>query len=308
MTTFLFARRVSLVAAVCLLLSPTGVRANVVLWIDDGSNNIGTVDITTGTVTVVGNAGPDLLTDIGFAADGTLYGTSFTNFYSINQTNGAATFIGNYGGLGNDGMNALIGAPGGVLYAASNATTDLYSVVPSPFGLTTLSGSTGAESAGDLAASGGSLYLSGLDPSNGNDELVKLSVGGGAVTSTIIGDFTQGGATFTGVFGLSDDGTTMYAVNGTTVYSVDLATAQLSTVLDYSGHGLGGANGAAFVNESSTTVPEPGSGLTLGTALLGFGLLVRFRRLIAAPTASPARSNSPDRAIRAGDDTEAQAR
>jgi hypothetical protein len=30
-------------------------------------------------------------------------------------------------------MNALVGAPGGVLYAASNANTSLFSITPSPF-------------------------------------------------------------------------------------------------------------------------------------------------------------------------------
>ena len=42
----------------------------------------------------------------------------------------------------------------------------------------------------------------------------------------------------------------MFAVNSTTIYSVNLTTAALTTVLDYSGHGLGTANGTAFLNEA----------------------------------------------------------
>jgi len=83
-------------------------------------------------VVVKGNAGPDTLTDIGFATNGNLFGTSFTNFYSINQTTGAGTLISALG-VGGGGMNALVGAPGGVLYAASNANTSLFSITPSPF-------------------------------------------------------------------------------------------------------------------------------------------------------------------------------
>src|SRR3954447_3582013 len=64
------------------------------LCIDDTANNIGTVDTVTGTVTLKGNANIGAtLTDIGFDGNGNLYGTSFTNFYSINKNTGAATFI-----------------------------------------------------------------------------------------------------------------------------------------------------------------------------------------------------------------------
>ncbi|MGH7100600.1 MAG: hypothetical protein ACREE4_23530, partial [Stellaceae bacterium] len=151
------AANVSLAAVAALWLGTAVARADTVLWIDDTGNNIGTVDLTTNTTTVIGNANNgDTLTDIGFTADKTLYGTSFTNLYSINQSTGAATLVHSLG-VGGNGMNALVGV-GGNLLAASTTTTSLYSLTPSPYGAVTFTGSTGAASAGDLAFAGGTLY------------------------------------------------------------------------------------------------------------------------------------------------------
>jgi hypothetical protein len=256
----------ALAVAVLWLASPA--HADTILWIDDTSGNIGQVDLTTNTV-VAGSVHPtgQILTDIGFGTNGTLYGTTFANLFSINTSTGAATGIGGNNGIG--GMNALVGSgTAGVLLGAANNTTEVYSISQTTGAVTNFKG-VPLTSAGDLAFAGSTLYESSVN-TNGNDALVN------ATTGAVIGDFNQGATRFSGVFGLADDGTTMYAVAGTEVYSVNLANAALIPLFDYSGHGLGVANGTAFVNEGSTTpVPEPGTFGLLGAGLLGLSFLAR---------------------------------
>jgi hypothetical protein len=242
--------------------SPSGL-----LYIDDSSGNIGTVNLANGDVSVLGNSG-ETLTDIGFTSNGNLYGTTYTGFYSINTTTGAASLIANYGSVGSSDMVALVGSGAG-LYAASRATTDLYAIDPSPFSITTLTGATGGVSAGDLAfaLSGGALY-----ESLANGDLDKISISGSTTSSTVVGNMGNDA-----VLGLATgaDGTT-YAVSGTEIYTVNLNTAALTPFLDYSGHGLGSAYGTAFSTEGTVPVPEPGILPLLAVGLLG--LMLYWRR------------------------------
>ena len=241
------------------------------MWIDDTSGRIGLVDTTTGAVTHVSNTG-QILTDIGFVGS-QMYGTTYNSLFAINNINTSATsaFIGNYS-VGGGGMNALVGNGTGLL-AASNATTTVYSIAnPSTSAATTnfKTGLPGA-SAGDLAfGPGGTLYESAINSRNGNDQLVNVTTG------QVIGFFTINGNQQDLVFGLAFDGTTMFAVQGTEIYTVNLATAALTNGVNYAGHGLGDANGQAFLAENVGGVPEPS---TWAMMLLGFaGLGFAFRQ------------------------------
>jgi hypothetical protein len=249
-----------------------GTAANAsLMWIDDSSGRIGLVNTTTGAVTNVSNTG-QILTDIGFVGT-QMYGTTFTSLYAINNitTSATSSLIGTYS-VGGGGMNALVGSGTGLL-AASNQTTTVYSIANPSTSAATTNFATGlpAPSAGDLAFAGTTLYEAAI-AGNGNDELVNVN------TKSVVGFFTIGGVQQNGVFGLADDGTTMFAVQGTSIYTVNLATGALTFDTNYSGNGLGAANGAAFLSESVGAIPEPSTWAMMLLGFAGIGFLAYRRK------------------------------
>lgn len=269
------------VVAFSLSLAAIEARADTILWVSDQNDNIGQVDINTQSVVAgsVHNTG-QALTDIGFNATGNLFGTTFTGLYTINTSTGAATLQGTY--ANETGMNALVGTTTtGSLLGASFSDNNLYTINSANGGLSVLS-TLVAPSAGDLAFVGSTLYESAVSAS-GADELIN------ATTNTIVGLFqvgSAGGATLNNVFGLADDGTTLYAVAGTDVYSVNPATGLLTLLFDYSlnenGQNLVAATGSDFINQQGpitppSGVPEPASLGLLGAALAALGAVRRHK-------------------------------
>jgi hypothetical protein len=239
-------------------------KADVNLWVDDLNGNIGLVDVTTQTVVAgsVHNTG-EALTDIAFVGD-QMYGTSFTGLFKINDATGASTLVGNYS-VGGGGMNALVGS-GTSLLAASNATNEIYTINPNTAGAGVLAPSP-LTSAGDLAFDGKNLFLS-ANNLTGGDSLVNIS------TNSVVGVYVPGEAA---VFGLANDGTTTYAIDGTEVFSVNTTNAHLTPLFNYGGdsEGLVAANGTAFIAEGPSgggagAIPEPSTWAMMG---MGFGLL-----------------------------------
>ena len=248
------------------LMISSVVSATPILWVGDSSGQLGTVDVATGNVNVIGNMGATM-TDIAFDQSGNLYGITFGSLYSINTSTAAATLIGNHS-LGGS-KNSLVFDASGTLYAANSSLFTLNTLT----GASSLVGNGGDaySSSGDLAFINNELFLS--SSLGSGDTLVGLNTSTGA--GTIVGSIG-----YSAVYGLAtDNNVDLYGLAGTSVLNIDTLTGAGSFLVDYSGQGLGAAWGSAFYEESGASVPEPSVSALLATGLLGvFGMARRKTR------------------------------
>jgi hypothetical protein len=251
-------RHLLCLATLALFLLPRA-HAAPILWIDDSTGALGKVDVATGAVTLIGNTGPILL-DIAFDPTGKLYGLDLNHLYTIDTTTAVSTMLPTstfpFGG------NALVFSSTGTLYGAG--ATKFATLNPAT-GAATIVGNIGPglNSGGDLAFIGGNLYLTAS-----NNHLLRINPATGAGTD--VGSFGPG---VTDIFGLAAVSNTLYGVSGTRIYTIDPTTGAASFVLDYAGHGLADAFGAAFIGEAGF---NPGGGGGGGAPLprgAGTGLL-----------------------------------
>jgi hypothetical protein len=207
-------------------------------YVVDYVGNLGTVDVGTGSSTLIGNTGY-ILTDLAFTSSGAMWGNDFSNLFSIDPVTAVVSRV---GALGVGGMNALVGNGNGLL-AASGTSTSLYSVNTSTGAATALTGSLGYVSAGDLAFHGRNLY--GTVINGAFSDLVQIVLSGSSFTATDLGHVTHD----TSLLGLVDDADgNLYGIDGTTVLRINTTNPPASVVVvaDYSANhsGLGTANGA----------------------------------------------------------------
>ena len=95
----------SIILSVTLVLSWSASAAPL-LWVGDSAGRLGTVDVATGDVNVIGNMGV-VMTDIAFDSSGNLWGISFDNLYSIDKNSGSITNIGAHNIVGGS-KNSLV--------------------------------------------------------------------------------------------------------------------------------------------------------------------------------------------------------
>lgn len=214
-------------------------------WVCDADGTLGTVDVATGEVQIVGQMSTIML-DIAFDSAGNLWGVSVNNpqsdLYRISKLDARTTRIGDMG----NPFNSLVFGSDGLLYSANNG---LYEVDVES-GATSLIGSGGGYlSSGDLAFVGDNLYLTSLSFST--DQLYRLNKETGSGSK--IGEIG-----YSNVLGLATDHhLNLYGLSGTKVLLIDTSDGSAVSIVDY-GVGqsrLGHAFGAAIMPESNLINP-----------------------------------------------------
>jgi hypothetical protein len=230
------------------------------VYIGDSSGGLYDLDVTTNSSTYLGNSGVGAMFDIALnPLTNMMYGvTGIGNLYSINTTNGAASFIGGTGafinGLTFDSSGTLFGSGGTSLFTV-NLTTGAASTV----------GSTGFNSSGDIAFDSlGNLFLSATG--SGGDQLVTVNSTTGA--GSLVGSLG-----FSSVYGLNYWDSTLYGFTlfGQTI-TIDTTTGS-GTYLATNSIRANGADGVGGVVD----VPEPASIALIGLGLFGLGFARRMK-------------------------------
>lgn len=240
-------------AYLVLALVATHLRADDIAYAGSSTGAFGTMDLSTGDFTLLGNSGQTLA---GLAvADGSLFATSYhasnSTLYTVNTADGSLTSVGASGIDVDDFGSTTTG-----LYAV-DTSANLYSLDPTT-GAATLIGSTGLGlgSWRGLSNGSGTLYFS-----DGPD-LYTLNTSTGA--ATLVGDI---GGPQLGVL-LQENGT-LYGGQDSPSDAVDTidpvtgaATTGPAPTSNFSGSFFGLAQ-----NPLVAPVPEPGSAILAGASL-----------------------------------------
>ena len=268
--SYLFRKNTYFIKSLCItaLLGAGTAFAGPITYVHDapsdpGNGRLGTLDVKTGEVSIIGNTGVEL-TDIAVDSSGSLWGTSFTNLYQINENTATATSVGNYSKDIN-GMNALAFGNNGDLYAADATTSNLYTLDTLDGSETSL-GDMGFYSAGDLEFNANSLYLSACDNAFFSNTQCDDSSLVNVVANTPSDSTKIGSLGVDGMYGLATAGNNdnLYGVAGSSVYSVSTSTGAATNGVAFSG-----ATDFVAGGQASYKVPEPNTAFLLTLGLLG---------------------------------------
>jgi len=249
--------------AICIVAAFTcDLRADPTAFVGYKGGSFGTIDLTTGALTSLGNLGQ---TPAGLGVfNGTLYATSYNNngtLYSVNTSNGALTAIGNSGIYFEGGFGSTLTGLYGVGYASGGSTLDLFSINPSNGSATDI-GSTGLSLGAwrDISTNSSTLYF-------------------GDGTSLYSLNLANGSASLIGAFGGSAQMGSLVTI-GSTLYGADDVGGQIDTINSITGAATAGSPSGGSVwglapdpLTTSASTPEPATWSLLGAAfcLLAFG-------------------------------------
>lgn len=181
--------------------------------------------------------------DIAISPGGVIYGNGKDNrLYRINSQNGFPTLVGSLNPAAGDDFNSLVFSSTGVLYAATNKSTNLYRIDTTNANTTSL-GNMKFQAAGDLTFFEGNLYLAAQE-----NELVRIDINNPS-QSRLVGRMNASST----IFGVVSIGTLdcrggqprMYALGGDQIYEVsaiNASTRQVCSNLRLSGTIYGAAS------------------------------------------------------------------
>jgi len=232
--------------------------------VSTSTGQVGTVDQATGAFTQVAS-GP-AFTDIALSNTGNLFGITFTQLFSINQSSGTSSLIGNLGasmnGLGFSTSNELYGTGGSGFYKV-NTTIGAASLVVNISGFL---------SSGDIVFDPLNNRFLATSLGSGSDSLFSIALNGAASKIGNIG--------FSNVYGLFFDNGTLFGYTADRKQlTIDLATGAGTFNKNVTGV-TGEIYGAASLPSTGPkSVPEPATvfGL-LGVGTLGAGSRLKRKK------------------------------